>query len=82
MGDTTAPPDKTLAWYLRSLADHDTHRGWMCGDGVVLAVCGAEFTPKPTVRAVGNRLVEGFLELGSPPVPEQVCLDCKHGATR
>jgi hypothetical protein len=81
MGETTTPPDKTLGWYLRSLADHDTHRGWMSG-GAVLAVCDAEFTPKPTVRIVRNRLVEGFLELGSPPVPEQVCLDCKRDATR
>ncbi len=82
MGDTTAPPDRTLAWYLRSLADQDTHRGWMSGDGTVLALCGVEFAPKPTVRLVGQRLVDGFPDLGSPPVPEQVCPECERGATR
>jgi hypothetical protein len=82
MDDTTAPPGKSLRWYLRSLADHDTHRGWMGTGGSVLALCGAEFTPKPTVRLVGQRLVDGFPDLGSPPVPEQVCPDCRDGDVR
>lgn len=62
MNTTTPSCSGRLAWYLRSLADHDTHRGWLGGDGAVLALCGARFTPKPTVRVVGEppgRLVDG-----------------------
>jgi len=72
-----APSETTSRWYLRSLADHDTHRGWLGGDGSVLALCGARFTPKPTVRQVGQRLVDGFPDLGSRPIPEQICPACK-----
>jgi hypothetical protein len=80
MGETTTCSDKFLAWYLRSLADYDTHRGWMGGGGRVLALCGAQFIPKPTVRVVGEppgRLVDGLPELALPPVPEQVCPACQ-----
>jgi hypothetical protein len=69
MGEATTPADRTPAWYLRSLADHDTHRGWLGGDGAVLALCGASFTPKPTLRVVGappGRLVDGPPELVLP----------------
>jgi hypothetical protein len=72
-----APSETVSRWYLRSLADHDTHRGWLGGDGSVLALCGASFIPKPTVRQVGQRLVDGFLDLGVPPVPEQICPSCQ-----
>jgi hypothetical protein len=72
-----APSGITSKWYLLSLADHDTHRGWVGGDGAVLALCGAQFIPKPTVRQVGQRLVDGFPDLGSPPIREQVCQVCQ-----
>jgi hypothetical protein len=49
----------------------------MGGDGRVLALCGAQFVPKPTVRVVGERLVDGSPELVLPPVPEQVCPACQ-----
>ncbi|HET9253781.1 MAG TPA: hypothetical protein VFO16_01085 [Pseudonocardiaceae bacterium] len=80
MTKTTTTSEKSLAWYLRSLADHDTHRGWIGTDGSVLALCGAEFIPKPTVRVVGEppgRLADGPPELALPPLPEQVCPDCE-----
>ena len=83
MSETTTSSEKSLAWYLRSLADYDTHRGWLGGDGAVLALCGASFIPKPTVRVVGDppgRLVDGPPELALPPVPEQVCPDCRREA--
>jgi hypothetical protein len=83
MSDTTAPAGKSLGWFLRSLADHDTHRAdGVRAEGNVLALCGVEFTPKPTVRLVGKRFVDGFPDLGSPPVPEQVCPDCRGGGVR
>ncbi|HET9258171.1 MAG TPA: hypothetical protein VFO16_23650 [Pseudonocardiaceae bacterium] len=74
------PAGTTLRWYLRSLADHDTHRGWLGGDGAVLALCGASFTPKPTLRVVGEppgQLVDGPPELALPPFPEQACPECQ-----
>ncbi|MGH3800095.1 MAG: hypothetical protein ACRDTD_08200 [Pseudonocardiaceae bacterium] len=80
MGETTTSSDKSLAWYLRSLADDDTHRGWLGGDGRVLALCGAQFIPKPTVRVIGEppgRLVDGPPELPIAPVPEQICPACQ-----
>ncbi|HET9256055.1 MAG TPA: hypothetical protein VFO16_12750 [Pseudonocardiaceae bacterium] len=83
MGETTTSSDKSLAWYLRSLADYDTHRGWLGGDGAVLALCGASFTPKPTLRVVGDppgQLVDGPPELPLAPLAEQVCPDCRREA--
>lgn len=80
MGETTTFSDKSRAWYLRSLVDQDTHRGWLGGDGRVLALCGAHFIPKPTVRVVGEppgQLIDGPPELALPPVPEQICPDCQ-----
>ncbi|MGH3782332.1 MAG: hypothetical protein ACRDRO_17365 [Pseudonocardiaceae bacterium] len=69
MAETTAPPDTTLVWYLRSLGDHDTHRGRMRADGTVLACCGLSFTPRPTLRIAGpppGELVAGPLALPAP----------------
>lgn len=69
-----------MAWYLRSLADHDTHRGWLGGDGSVLALCGASFIPKPTLRVVGEPpgwLVDGPPELPLAPLAEQICQACQ-----
>ncbi|MGH3823884.1 MAG: hypothetical protein ACRDRA_13800 [Pseudonocardiaceae bacterium] len=36
-------------WYLRSLADADTHRGQLRPDGIVVAECGVRFQPPPIV---------------------------------
>jgi hypothetical protein len=59
-------------WYVRSLSDYDTHRGWYCTSiGRVHAVCGVEFAPLP-VGWSGDRLAL----TGQPPDPEQVCPDC------
>jgi hypothetical protein len=41
------------AWYLRSLADQDTHCGRLRGDGTVQSLCGARFTLRPTLQVVG-----------------------------
>ncbi|HEX6402141.1 MAG TPA: hypothetical protein VF003_03095 [Pseudonocardiaceae bacterium] len=79
MSETTTTSEKSLSWYLRSLADHDTHRGWM-RNGTVLALCGASFIPRLTLRVVGEppgQLVDGPPELGITPVPEQVCPACQ-----
>ncbi|MGH3693873.1 MAG: hypothetical protein ACRDRX_07775 [Pseudonocardiaceae bacterium] len=80
---TTTPSDKSLAWYLRSLADHDTHRGQLGDDDTVLARCGVSFTPRPTLRVAGRppgTLVAGPAALrGSPPDPDQVCGECQRG---
>ncbi|MGH3885991.1 MAG: hypothetical protein ACRDSZ_05355 [Pseudonocardiaceae bacterium] len=55
-------------WYLRSMADHDTHRGLMSG-GSVDAVCGIRFTPRPV--AFGGEALAG-----EPPDPDQICPQC------
>lgn len=36
-------PSGSLAWYLRTAGDQDTHRGTLAPNGTVLAVCGAQF---------------------------------------
>ena len=81
MRNTTTSPGRTLAWYLRSLSDRDTHHGSMREDGTVLARCGVTFTPRPTLRIVGpppGKLVTGDLALkGNPPDPDQVCPECR-----
>lgn len=71
-----------MTWFLRSMGDHDTHRGELRPDGVVTAVCGLRFTPRPTLTVTGQppdqQLIEGPLALrGNPPDPEQVCPDCQ-----
>ena len=66
-----------MRWYLRSMADRDTHHGTLRGDGLVVAECGAVFEP--------ISLPFGRLSLpGEPPDPDQVCPTCrrpqgKHG---
>jgi hypothetical protein len=69
-----------VSWYLRSLGDHDTHRGELNQDGLVLASCGAVFTPRPTLRVVGpppgELVAAGPALKGSPPDPDQVCREC------
>jgi hypothetical protein len=58
VGETTAPLDEALRWYLRSLGDRDTHCGWLGCDGGVLALRGASFTPFPD-RVSGSPQGEG-----------------------
>lgn len=61
------------AWFLRSMADGDTHRGiYSPATRSVHAVCGAEFIPRP-VGLRGERLSLP----GAPPDPAQVCPRCK-----
>jgi hypothetical protein len=45
---TTGATDTTLHWYLQSLGDADTHHGRMSPDGLVLALRGAQFAPRPS----------------------------------
>ncbi|MGH3975002.1 MAG: hypothetical protein ACRDS9_16980 [Pseudonocardiaceae bacterium] len=70
-----------MSWYLRSLGNQDTHQGQLRDDGAVLALCGALFTPRPTLQVVGpppGTLVTGDLALrGSPPDPKQICPECR-----
>ncbi len=86
MGKTTTSPDTSLSWYLRSLRDHDTHRGSLRENGMVLARCGASFTPRPTLTVIGpppGQLATGDLALpGRPPDPDQVCPECSGGGGR
>ncbi|MGH3772592.1 MAG: hypothetical protein ACRDRW_14550 [Pseudonocardiaceae bacterium] len=60
-----------VVWYLRSIGDHDTHRGVLRpAEGTVVAACGVTFVPR--VLPFGRGL--GFS--GNPPDPEQVCPAC------
>jgi hypothetical protein len=55
-------------WYLRSMGDHDTHRGEQRADGTVVAACGVVFQPRPLRIALpGAR---------DPPDPDQICPPC------
>ncbi len=62
------------SWYLRSMADQDTHLGpaLLSPNGTVAAICGIEFTPKP-LGLSGDRVALS----GEPPDPDQICLQCK-----
>jgi hypothetical protein len=64
------------SWYLRSLSDHDTHKGELRPDGTMLALCGVQFEPRP--------LPLGRIALpGHPQDPEQICAKCRAaGGTR
>lgn len=58
-------------WYLRSMGDHDTHRGDLVnGDSTVTSACGARFRP---LGLPGNRVSLS----GYPPDPDQVCPKCR-----
>lgn len=63
-------------WYLRSLRDHDTHRGdYDLDKHLVTARCGEVF--KPTPLALGGR------GLPHPPLdPAQVCPQCADSGCR
>jgi hypothetical protein len=46
-GDGLAAGGRSVSWYLRSLADADTHRGdYSIVTRSVHAVCGIEFVPR------------------------------------
>lgn len=58
-----------MSWYLRSMADYDTHYGEF-KDGIVTATCGAEFWPR--VLTFDRRALPRY-----PPDPQQVCPECQ-----
>ena len=61
-----------MQWFLRSMADHDTHRGnYSTATRSVHASCGLEFIPR-RLGVRGDRLALP----GWPPDPEQICPDC------
>lgn len=65
------------AWFVRSMADGDTHRGvYSPATRSVHARCGIEFQPLP----IGWPPKLGPLP-GNPPDPQQVCPNCR-GAAR
>jgi hypothetical protein len=57
-----------MSWYLRSLGDHDTHRGELRKDGTVVALCGVTFRPRLPALP------------GPPPDPAQICPRCYRAA--
>lgn len=58
-----------MTWFLRSIGDHDTHRGELACDGIVTASCGATFIPRP--------LPHGRVSLpGYPYDRAQICPAC------
>ncbi len=75
--DEEAPPSdrgavvQAAKWYLRSTADHDTHRGRLFGNGTVMADCGLAFKPVKALRSRGPALP------GYPSDPDQVCPKCQ-----
>lgn len=75
-------PSGKPTWYLRSLRDHDTHRGELNGDGLVRADCGVLFTPQRRLQVAGpppGTLVDADPALtGRPPDPDQICPACEH----
>ncbi|MGH3721749.1 MAG: hypothetical protein ACRDRI_23460 [Pseudonocardiaceae bacterium] len=63
--------DAPVVWFLRSLGDHDTHRGTLHPtEGTLAALCGVTFVPR--ILPFGRGL--GFS--GNPPDPDQVCPTC------
>jgi hypothetical protein len=58
-----------VSWYLRSIADHDTHHGELQPDGTVAARCGIQFAPRPLPR--GNLALAGH-----PYDHDQICAAC------
>jgi hypothetical protein len=62
--------DPRPLWFLRSLADADTHRGsYSTVTRSVRAVCGVEFEPRPL--PLGGPALPG-----SPLDPDQICPQC------
>ncbi|MGH3823488.1 MAG: hypothetical protein ACRDRA_11765 [Pseudonocardiaceae bacterium] len=68
---------KAGGWFLRSMGDGDTHRGaYSITTRSVHAVCGAEFEPLKLTTG------KPILLDGTPPDPDQICLDCRGKAGR
>lgn len=62
-------------WYLRTVADHDTHAGRLIRSGYVQACCGVQFAPR--LAAYGR------LALPSWPLdPDQICAQCQKAVAR
>ena len=60
-----------MSWYLRSLADADTHRGhYSIVTRSVHALCSIEFVPRQL--PLGGPALPG-----NPLDPEQVCPQCR-----
>ena len=60
-----------MGWYLRSMADRDTHHAsGVHRDGSVVAACNARFRPR--LLPSGTKALPG-----QPPDPEQICPRCK-----
>ncbi len=65
------------AWFLRSMGDHDTHRGiYSPASRSVHAVCGVEFIPRPVGLAGERMSLPGY-----PPDKDQICPTCRRKAT-
>ena len=65
-----------MPWYLRSMADQDTHRGeYSITSHKVHAACGLQFVPL--------KLADGapLVLPGDPPDPDQICPDCHQSKT-
>ena len=60
-----------MSWYLRSMANYDTHYGELGQDGIVMAECGAQFWPR--LLTFDRRALPRY-----PPDPDQVCPECQH----
>jgi hypothetical protein len=72
-------PVRSPLWFVRSLADRDTHKGtYSTVTRSVHAVCGIEFVPRPLPVSSSPALPAG------PQDPDQICQQCrsKAGATR
>lgn len=66
-----------MPWYLRSLADQDTHRGeYFMASRTVQAACGLQFVPL--------KLADGapLVLPGNPPDPDQICPYCDQSRVR
>lgn len=62
-----------MSWYLRSMADRDTHRSaYSITTRSVHALCGVEF--EPLKRTTGAPI----LLTPNPPDPDQICPRCYH----
>lgn len=59
-----------MPWYLRSIADRDTHHGDLQPDGLVVAACGLVFKPRPLPY-------DRIALPGAPPDPNQICPQCQ-----
>ena len=61
-----------MDWFMRTLANRDTHKGELRDDGTVATVCGIAFRPMRHYRA-------STVLPGEPPDPTRVCPRCFSG---